>query len=220
MLFPITVCTTTSLMFTSTNVSMVSRSTLLARSAIITVNFSDNRQRLYQHYWASCFLLNQMPKMKKKADEYYCLIAALFFPWSAKRAPKRRDQSWEEFVKTNEHRICCPRAFCDTSITSVFSTKLKTKRVFISCNYANNKKLPRIVGILTITPHSLTLMNLTPSPTMTITKLISPPISRTLLPIQFLKPNKKDDGFVISIAILEKPANLDTSSPSKRRRIT
>ena len=42
------------------------------------------------------------------------------------------------------------------------------------------------------------------------------------------KPNKKDDGFMpgstlklISIAILEKPANLDTNiSPSKRRRVT
>ena len=40
------------------------------------------------------------------------------------------------------------------------------------------------------------------------------------------KPNKKDDGFMpgytlklLSIAILEKPANLDTSSPSKRRKI-
>jgi hypothetical protein len=38
----------------------------------------------------------------KKKDDYYCLIASLFFPWSHKRTPKSSDESWQQFVESNE----------------------------------------------------------------------------------------------------------------------
>ena len=40
-----------------------------------------------------------------KRDNYYCIIAGLFFPWSENQSPKDSNQTWENFVKTNEHLL-------------------------------------------------------------------------------------------------------------------
>ena len=50
--------------------------------------------------------LNPDSPDSKKVDDYYCLIASLFFPWCVNQTPKSSDESWQQFVENNEHRLC------------------------------------------------------------------------------------------------------------------
>src|SRR5437762_606490 len=47
--------------------------------------------------------LNPASPDTTNVDDYYCLIASLFFPWCSKRTPKSSDESWQQFVENNEH---------------------------------------------------------------------------------------------------------------------
>jgi len=41
----------------------------------------------------------------KKREDYYCLIASIFFPWSHRRTPKSSEESWEQFVEANQDTL-------------------------------------------------------------------------------------------------------------------
>src|SRR5271167_1471715 len=43
---------------------------------------------------------------EKKVDDYYCLMASMFFPWRHKQPPKLSAESWEEFVLANQDDLC------------------------------------------------------------------------------------------------------------------
>ena len=45
---------------------------------------------------------------EKKREDYYCLIASMFFPWSHRWTPKSSEESWEQFVEANQE-ILSPR---------------------------------------------------------------------------------------------------------------
>jgi hypothetical protein len=42
---------------------------------------------------------------EKKREDYYCLIASMFFPWSHRRTPKSSEESWEQFVEANQDTL-------------------------------------------------------------------------------------------------------------------
>lgn len=42
---------------------------------------------------------------EKKRENYYCLIASMFFPWSQKLTPKSSEQSWQQFVEANQENL-------------------------------------------------------------------------------------------------------------------
>ena len=44
-------------------------------------------------------------KDEKKREDYYCLIASLFFPWSQKQSPKSSDESWEQFIEAHQNGL-------------------------------------------------------------------------------------------------------------------
>ena len=41
----------------------------------------------------------------KKKEDYYCLIASMFFPWSHRRTPTSSEESWEQFVEANQETL-------------------------------------------------------------------------------------------------------------------
>ena len=41
----------------------------------------------------------------KKREDYYCLIASIFFPWSHRRTPKSSEESWEQFVEAKQDTL-------------------------------------------------------------------------------------------------------------------
>src|SRR5271167_824861 len=42
---------------------------------------------------------------EKKREDYYCLVASIFFPWSNRRTPKSSEESWQQFVETNQETL-------------------------------------------------------------------------------------------------------------------
>ena len=42
---------------------------------------------------------------EKKREDYYCLIASMFFPWSHRWTPKSSEESWQQFVEANQDTL-------------------------------------------------------------------------------------------------------------------
>ena len=42
---------------------------------------------------------------ERKREDYYCLVASMFFPWSYRRTPKSSNESWELFVEANQETL-------------------------------------------------------------------------------------------------------------------
>ena len=64
---------------------------------------------------------------EKKKDDYYCLIASLFFPWSQKRTPKASDESWEHFVEAHQNDLSSRLQRIIYNLTLLHKTKEETR---------------------------------------------------------------------------------------------
>src|SRR5438045_4801406 len=64
---------------------------------------------------------------EKKREDYYCLIASMFFPWSHRRTPKSSEESWEQFVEANQETLS-PRIQCMIyNLTLLHKSKEETR---------------------------------------------------------------------------------------------